>query len=321
VDEDLDYTGTDEALVRAFTAGYCQQGWRVLLVGHDTKESFQQVVETALGVLGFDGRDPALPGTSGDIQQKLLATFGVDLTQLVKESGGSLTIGREEQVEAAVSCLLQWQVSMPILVGESGVGKTNLLQAVARKLGQCRPEHRVVSVDLGALMAGTLFDSERENLLSALLNELNQTPRTVLALEHLELALKSVPRGALLISRALDAGARLIGTTLPRFASAFEAPPLARRAQLVELAEMTADRTFEVLTALRDVIAGHHRVQIPEPLLHLAIETAETLTGHFPAKAITLVDAAAARAVLTGESEVSPFDLHLAADRLVGSDE
>ena len=316
VDEDLDYTGTDPAMARAFVAGHKQQGWRVLLVGHDTCGNVQQVIEEALSAVGYDGREPELkpgaaPGESGS-KSKLLASFGIELSS---DAGCEPTIGREERTEEVVSSLLQWQVRLPLIVGESGVGKTNLARAVTRKLKRCRPRFKVMSVDLSAVMAGTLFDSERESLLIALLKDVSDQPETVVVLEHFEMALIGVPRGHLLLGQSLDLGARLIGTTLPGYLSRFEIEPLTRRLQVTELSEMSLTETGEVLVALRGRIAAHHRIAIQEALLNTVIEIALPLTGHFPAKAVSLLDASAARAVVAGEGELSLFDVYTAAAR------
>jgi ATP-dependent Clp protease ATP-binding subunit ClpA len=322
VDEDLDYTGTDTALARAFVAGHKQQGWRVLFVGHDARANIHRLIEEALGAVGFDGRDPELKppastGEPGAAQGKLLASFAVEVpTDLADEPA----IGRAERIEDVVSSLFQWQVRLPLIVGESGVGKTNLVRVAARRLKVCRPAFKVVSVELSAVMAGTLFDSERESLLIALLKDVSDQPETVVVLEHLEMALIGVPRGHLLLGQALDAGARLIGTTLPGFLSRFEIEPLTRRLQVTELTEMSMSETGEVLVALRERIAAHHRIQIEETLLNPVIETALPLAGHFPAKAISLLDAAAARAVLANEDKLSLFEVHAAAARFRGDD-
>jgi ATP-dependent Clp protease ATP-binding subunit ClpA len=178
-----------------------------------------------------------------------------------------------------------------------------------------------MSVELSAVMAGTLFDAERESLLIALLKEVSDQPETVVVLEHLEMALMGVPRGHLLLGQALDWGALLIGTTLPGHLSRFEIEPLMRRLQVTELTEMSMSETGEVLGALRERIAAHHRLAIEESLLNQVIDAAIPLTGHFPAKAISLVDAASARAVLGGESELSLFDVHTVTARFSEADD
>jgi ATP-dependent Clp protease ATP-binding subunit ClpA len=317
VDEDLDYTGTDSALTRAFVAGHKQQGWRVLFVGRDPRAGVQAVIEEALRAVGFDGLEPELksatPATTTAEPGKILASFAAEVST---DAATEPTIGREEKVEEALSCLLQWQVRLPLIVGESGVGKTNLVHAVARRLRQVRPAFKVLSVELGAVMAGTLFDSERESLLIALLKDVTDEPDTIVVMEHLEMAMLGVPRGHLLLGQALDQGARLIGTTLPGYQSGFEVEPLSRRIRVTELAEMGISETRDVLSALREQIAQHHQLQLGESLLESVVETALPLEGHFPAKAISLLDAAAALAVLASESELSLFDIYSAAARL-----
>jgi ATP-dependent Clp protease ATP-binding subunit ClpA len=320
VDEDLDYTGSDSALCRAFVAGHKQQGWRVLSVGHGAGEDLQRVIEEALGVVGFDGREPELkPAAVAEPRApgKMLASFATEMSADVADEP---TIGREEKIDEIVASILGWQVRLPLIVGESGVGKTNLVRAVARKFKQLRPAFKVMSVELGAVMAGTLFDSERESLLIALLKDVIDEPETIVVMEHLEMALIGVPRGHLLLGQALDQRARLIGTTLPAYQSRFDIEPLSRRVQISELTEMGLGETTEVLRALRSLIAHHHQVEIGEPFLDAVVDTALPLAGHLPAKAISLLDSAAARAVLAGESELGLFDLYAAAARF-GSDE
>jgi ATP-dependent Clp protease ATP-binding subunit ClpA len=279
------------------------------------------LIEEALGAVGFDGREPELTMASTETiaegQGKVLTAFAVEVST---DAACEPTIGREESIEGVVSALLQWQIRLPLVVGESGVGKTNLVRAVARKLKQCRPSSRVLSVELSAVMAGTLFDSERESLLIALLKDVRDQPETVVVLEHLEMALLGVPRGHLLLGQALDGGARLVGTTLPSFLSRFEIEPLARRLHIAQLNEMTLNETGEVLLALRKAIAQHHQITLDERLLKPVIDAALPLTGHFPAKAIALLDAAAAIAVLAAETELSLFDVHTAAARVPGAD-
>jgi ATP-dependent Clp protease ATP-binding subunit ClpA len=316
VDEDLRYTGTDAQVARAFSGGHKQQGWRVLFIDRSLKEDFQAVVAGALEAIGFDGLEPKIcPPVAPAARAGLLETFGKDVSARAAIAGCEPTIGRDERIEELLSSLLQWQVRLPVVVGESGVGKTNLIIGAARRLSRVRPELRIVSVDLGVLMAGTLFDSDRENLLAALLKEAGESADTVLAMEHIEVGLIGVPRGPLVMADALDKGLRLIGTTLPNYLYGFETAPLARRLHLVELCEMGLDESLEVLTALRDGVSKHHRVEIGESLAQSAIDVSLALAGRLPAKAIALLDAAAARAVLSGEGRVSDYDLYTAAAR------
>lgn len=319
VDEDLEYTGTDDQLLRAFTGAHRQQGWRIIYLEQETREDARLTIEKALRVLGFDGEEPVLCVEANgqqlpDGQGSLLKVFGADLSAQVRDGMAGPTIGREEKIEEVLLALLQWQARLPVIVGQSGVGKTNLLYGVARRLGELQFPRRVVLVDLGVLMAGTLFDSEREQLLSTLLKESLAAPDTVLVVEHMELALAGVPRGAWLLAQALDQGLKLIGTVLN--ARGLEVEPLARRIQAVELTEPWPEEMLELLLRLRERIAQHHRVSIAEPLVQATIENARLLAGCLPARAINLLDAAAARAALAGRQEVTLSDLYLSLSML-----
>ncbi|MDQ2976164.1 MAG: hypothetical protein M3R69_12240 [Acidobacteriota bacterium] len=317
VDEDLEYKGRDRGLARAFTAAHKQQGWRVIFVEQGAEADFQRAVERALDCLGFDREEPILTTkevcTQSCPQGNLLASFGKNLSEAC---GAELepTVGRETEVNEVVSALLQWQPKFTIITAKSGVGKTNLLYGVARKLREPRPELQLASVDLASLFAGTMFDAERESLFSTLLNEATGSPHTVLAIEHLEIALiGQVPHANVHLANALDHGAKLIGTATSTFA--LDSTLLERRAQIVNLPEMDWKETEKVLLALRGQIESHHCVYLDEDLIPAIVETASPLEGFFPAKAIALLDAAAGIVVLSGQAEVRLPDIHLAAAR------
>lgn len=317
VDEDLSYRGDDLSLARAFAGASVEQGWRALYVRAD--KDFRRAIEEALASLGFDGRAPCLlspQATGAKNKESLLAVFGVDLS----ERSGEPTVGREEQAELAASCAIAWQRRLALIVGEAGVGKTNLLYEVARRLRALPCEFQVVCVDVGVLFAGTLFDSERENLLSKLLDEATEDKQLVVAFEHIELAVSLAPQGALLIARAVDRGARLIGTTLPALAARLDVATLARRVQMIELGELSLSESERVILAIRDSIALHHCVEIDDDVALSAIDHSLSLAGGLPAKAISLLDAAAARALLAGEIELSSYHLRATASSFRQSD-
>jgi ATP-dependent Clp protease ATP-binding subunit ClpA len=318
VDEDLEYMGSDAIIARAFRGGHKQQGWRVLLVGQAIQEDFQSVVSAALKIIGFDECEPKMELTVTNAEApgrpSLLSIFGDEVTARANAEQG-ITVRREEEIEGALSALLQWQRRLPVIVGESGVGKTNLIYGVARRLAKVRPELRIVSVDLGIVMAGTLFDSERENLLASLIKDSKDSPGTILAIEHIEMCFMGVPRGLFILSDALDSGIKLIATSLPNHLCWLETAPLARRLHILELGEMSIGETEEVLLSARDQIGRHHKVVIDDALIKSAIDASLGLAGRLPTKAIALLDAAAARAVLSNENRVGVYDLYTAASQ------
>jgi ATP-dependent Clp protease ATP-binding subunit ClpB len=199
------------------------------------------------------------------------------------------------------------------------VGKTNLLYGVARELMKRQPDAQLISVDAGLLMAGAMFDAERENLLAALLKEALFTHDTFIVLEHAERALFNVPAAPWLLCDALDKGLRLIGTALRNFC--LDSKLLGRRIMEIELAEMSPAEAIKVLLAHKEQIAAHHAVEIDEAFLKLVIEQARTLAGHYPSKALSVLDGAASRASLNGARAISAQDILLASARFPEDEE
>jgi ATP-dependent Clp protease ATP-binding subunit ClpA len=316
VDEDLEYTGSDSALVRAFHAAHRQRGWRAIYFVGATHADSQRLIEDALGVVGFDGHEPVMqyasstPQMENDEGGQLLASFATDISALVNDAAIEPTVGRDQKVSEVLTAVLQWQPRLALIAGRSGVGKTNLIYAVARQMSQRGLPAHLLAVDLGVLMAGTLFESERESLLSGLLREAALTePRIVLALEHLELALAGVPRGKWLLAQALDQGLKIIGTLLET--SLPDLAPLSRRIQFVELAEVWAEEVEPILLQHRDQIAQHHAVAINDAIVHAVTENFPLLAGTMPATAINVLDIAAAQAAAAGKPEVTLAEIYL----------
>jgi len=314
VDQDLVYAGQDDELLRAFE-GPIDSGWRAIFMG-ERSHDLQAVVERALAVLGFDGHAPVPPRASRSSESDtgpLLARFATDITGLAEEGTLSPTAGRIDETEAVVSSLMKWgQTRLPLIVGESGVGKTNLIHASARRLHEHRPELRLMLVELAELFAGCLFPPDRDSLLQELLTEA-ATPGIILGLEHLDLI--EGGQGPLLLSRHLDAGGKVIGTVLTGWASQLSCGPFGRRLEVIALREPTVTETIEVLRALREPIMAHHGVDVDDSCLQMCVRASEPLGGVFPAKAIDLLDASCSRAALTGSTVIGPDDIFSIAGR------
>jgi len=308
VDDDLGYTGGDPALVRVFASGPRQQGWRVLCPAGGGGEDVSQVVDQALAILGSEGEAPrASRGGRGAGQPEgdgVLAAFGDRLSERIAAGGGEPTLARGEEVQEVLSCLLQWKRRLPVVLGPGGAGKTNLLHEVARELARLPSPAALVVLDLGELFAGTLFDSEREELLRRLLDE--AAAGEVLALERLELALAEAPHGRMLLERAVERGSRIVGTSgvgsLPGLGAPFHAVPLG---------ELGRAATVRILERLAGSIAAHHGVGIDGSVIARTVERAAGMPGALPGKAVALLDGAAARAALMGDREVGEMVLYL----------
>ena len=316
VDEDLEYLGADYELSCAFAAAAKQEGWRVLTFGGRLEGDLMVTLDYALSLLGAgDAEGPAKP-PAGYRAGGLLANLAENLSVNLATGYDRFTLYRDEKVEQAAGCVLSWKVRIPLIVGHPGVGKTNLLHGIARRLGQSRFRGEVLSVNLGVAMAGLLLESEREGLLRSLLREAWEAG-IVLALEQAEWAILGVPRGLVLLRDASDRGARLMATSTPEYCKALCAVPLAPRIETIMLSEFCDVDAGHVLEAMRDSIAAHHGVTIDADVVNAAVEQSMALPGHLPGKAIALLDAAAARASLTGGAAVTQLDIYLASSRML----
>jgi ATP-dependent Clp protease ATP-binding subunit ClpA len=314
VDEDLEYTGEDQVLASAFAASSTQRGWRMLTLGGCLHSDLTAALDYALAILEANeelgqGSEMASAPRTG-----LLATWAENLTDPAASCRLSMTLCRDEEVEQAAACVLGWQGRLLLIIGEAGVGKTNLLCGTAGLLA--RRKREVLSVNMGAIMAGRLFESEREALLTSLLREARESG-AVLALEQAEWASIGVPRGLVLLREAMDRGVRLIATTTPEHQQRFASHPLESRLETVQLSELCPDDACRVLEALRPSIAVHHGVQIDVEVEQAAVGRTLSMGGRLPGKAVGLLDAAAALAGITGHTSVSLTDVYIAASRLL----
>jgi hypothetical protein len=311
VDEDLDYVGPDPALARLFASGLHQRGWRVLRLDLSASDDFQVVVERALRVIGFDGREPELESGNAEAPGRP-PLGGTNLTRQLADGTLQPTVGRGDQIEAVVASLLQRHKRLPVITGESGIGKTNLLHGVARRLAAVRSSFNVFRVDLSETFTGTLFDAERENAFASLLTK-GASPDRVLCLEHIELVRLAMPEGPLVLEAALEEGASIVGTTHPGAAARLQTLPFKTRLQVICLDEPDQSSATSALIAHRDALAAHHRVSIDDEVVSAAVARAGTLEGVFPGKGISLLDAAASRAALARAPAIELAHIYLAA--------
>lgn len=319
VDDDLEYLGADPAITGRFASGSTQAGWRNILLGSASSDP-QYLVEEAMTTLGSHGEDPTPPPPGPDKRAAseggVLANCGINLTAQVKAGQTHPTIGRGEEIDTvAASVLRSGEMSLVTIVGEPGVGKSNLLKGVARRILERTPEMELIMVEAASLFAGTIFPAERENVLATLLREAAAAPNTILAIEHLELATTQTVFGALMLANALDSGARIIGTILPAFASAVMASPvLGRRITRVDLDEVGEQDAVEILAAAQEVIRERYGLDVDQRCLGACVHAAKPLPGLLPAKAIELLHRAAARASLDKAGVLGLDDIYASAE-------
>jgi ATP-dependent Clp protease ATP-binding subunit ClpB len=255
-----------------------------------------------------------------------LEKYAKDLTQLARRGKLDPVIGRDEEIRRVIQVLSRRTKNNPVLIGEPGVGKTAIVEGLARRIIQgdvpeILKDKRVVSLDLGAMLAGAKFRGEFEDRLKAVLAEIDEAHgQIILFIDELHtLVGAGAAEGAIdasnMLKPALARGElRAIGaTTLAEYRKYIEKDAaLERRFQIVYVGEPNVDDTIAILRGLRERYETHHKVRIKDSAIVAAAELSHRyISDRFlPDKAIDLVDeAAAALAIQIGSVPVEIDDL------------
>ena len=244
----------------------------------------------------------------------ILDIYSQDLTQLAHEGKLDPVVGRQDEIERVIQILSRRTKNNPVLIGPSGVGKTAIVEALANKIAagevpQTLENKRVLSLDLGDLVAGTKYRGEFEKRLKGLTGEIIRSRREIiLFIDELHtLAEAGEATGAIdaadILKPPLARGElQAIGaTTLQEYKKYIaKDSTLERRFQPIMIKEPTAKETIEILKGVKKPYEEHHGVDITEEALIKAVELSEhhLKDRFFPDKAIDLVDEAAAKVKL-----------------------
>jgi ATP-dependent Clp protease ATP-binding subunit ClpC len=299
------YIGTEHLLLGLIREGEGVAARVLENLGVDLSKVRTQVIrmlgETAEVTSGGGNRNTKTP---------TLDEFGTNLTQQAGESKLDPVVGRQKEIERVIQILGRRTKNNPVLIGEPGVGKTAIAEGLAQRIANqdipdILEDKRVVTLDIGLLVAGTKYRGEFEERLKKIMDEIKQAGNIILVIDEVHTLIGAgAAEGAIdaanILKPALARGElQCIGaTTLDEYRKHIERDAaLERRFQPVMVGEPTVEETIEILFGLRERYEQHHKLKI----LDESLEAAATLSDRYisdrflPDKAIDLVDEAGSR--------------------------
>ena len=259
-----------------------------------------------------------------NIQNNNLKKFSIDVTNLAKTGKLDPVIGREDEIRRSIQVLCRRTKNNPILIGEPGVGKTAIVEGLAHRIinndvPDSLKDKRVISLDLGALVAGAKFRGEFEERLKSILLEISHNQDSIILFidEIHNLVGAGKAEGAMdasnLLKPALARGElHCIGaTTLNEYRENIEKDAaLARRFQQILVEEPTNENSISILRGLKEKYEVHHGVKILDSAIISAVELSQRYINDrfLPDKAIDLMDEAASRIRLQIDSKPEELD-------------
>src|SRR6202049_1688050 len=258
-------------------------------------------------LLGAEGQPPAPKGKS---KTPTLDAYGRDLTTLARENKLDPVIGRANEIERVIQILSRRTKNNPALIGEPGVGKTAIVEGLAQRIASGDvPEtlmgKRLLTLDIGSLVAGTKYRGEFEERLKKIIEEVKNSGNCVLFIDELHTlvgagAAEGAVDAANILKPSLARGElQTIGaTTLDEFRKYIERDAaLERRFQPVLVEEPSIEDTSEILKGIKERYEQHHRLEISDEAIKAAAELGSRYVPDrfMPDKAIDLVDEAASR--------------------------
>ncbi|MEN9240107.1 MAG: ATP-dependent Clp protease ATP-binding subunit [Thermostichales cyanobacterium SZTDM-1c_bins_54] len=300
------YIGTEHLLLGLIREGEGVAARVLENLGVDLSKVRTQVIR----MLGETAEVAAGGGSQGRTKTPTLDEFGSNLTQMAQEGKLDPVVGRQREIERVIQILGRRTKNNPVLIGEPGVGKTAIAEGLAQRIVQgdvpdILADKRVVSLDIGLLVAGTKYRGEFEERLKKIMDEIRSAGNVILVIDEVHTLIGAgAAEGAIdaanILKPALARGElQCIGaTTLDEYRKHIERDAaLERRFQPIMVGEPTVAETIEILFGLRDRYEQHHKLKISDAALEAAAKLADQyISDRFlPDKAIDLIDEAGSR--------------------------
>jgi ATP-dependent Clp protease ATP-binding subunit ClpC len=300
------YIGTEHLLLGLIREGEGVAARVLENLGVDLSKVRTQVIR----MLGETAEVTAGGGSSSRTKTPTLDEFGSNLTQLAQEGKLDPVVGRTREIERVIQILGRRTKNNPVLIGEPGVGKTAIAEGLAQRIVQgdvpdILADKRVVSLDIGLLVAGTKYRGEFEERLKKIMDEIRNAGNIILVIDEVHTLIGAgAAEGAIdaanILKPALARGElQCIGaTTLDEYRKHLERDAaLERRFQPIMVGEPSVSETIEILFGLRERYEQHHKLKISDAALEAAAKLADQyISDRFlPDKAIDLIDEAASR--------------------------
>ncbi|MGG3468855.1 ATP-dependent protease ATP-binding subunit ClpC [Neobacillus pocheonensis] len=334
------YVGTEHILLGLIREGEGVAARVLNNLGVSLNKARQQVLQ----LLGSNESGGHQGGGAVSANTPTLDSLARDLTAIAREGSLDPVIGRSKEIQRVIEVLSRRTKNNPVLIGEPGVGKTAIAEGLAQQIvnnevPEILRDKRVMTLDMGTVVAGTKYRGEFEDRLKKVMDEIRQAGNIILFIDELHTLIGAGgAEGAIDASNILKPSLargelQCIGaTTLDEYRKYIEKDAaLERRFQPIRVDEPTAEESIQILEGLRDRYEAHHRVSITDEAIEAAVKLSDRyISDRFlPDKAIDLIDEAGSKVRLRSyttppnlkELEVKLEDVRKEKDSAVQSQE